>query len=81
MESGNRAQSLMNLQSAPPTLYPEYTAPGGTSYVSREFDFWTSGFFPGSLYLILERQRKYPQFVSPSPFLGLSPTPHILQLQ
>ncbi|PNH77378.1 hypothetical protein VD0001_g102 [Verticillium dahliae] len=43
----------------PPTLFPEYTKPGGTKYVYRELDFWTSGFFPGSLYLLLERQQKY----------------------
>lgn len=44
---------------SPPTLYPEYTRPGGTEYVYRELGFWTSGFFPGSLYLLLERRRKY----------------------
>ncbi|KAF9879357.1 glucuronyl hydrolase [Colletotrichum karsti] len=25
----------------PPTLFPEYTKPGGTKYVYRELDFWT----------------------------------------
>ncbi|KAF4828838.1 Unsaturated chondroitin disaccharide hydrolase [Colletotrichum tropicale] len=44
---------------APPTLFPEYTKPGGTKYVYRELDFWTSGFFPGCLYLLLERRRKH----------------------
>ncbi|KAI0102962.1 unsaturated glucuronyl hydrolase [Nemania sp. FL0031] len=43
----------------PPFDYPEYTEPGGTEYVYRELDFWTSGFFPGSLYLLLERQRRF----------------------
>ncbi|KAH6695099.1 unsaturated glucuronyl hydrolase [Plectosphaerella plurivora] len=43
----------------PPTLFPEYTMPGGTKYVYRELDFWTSGFFPGCLYLLLERRQKY----------------------
>ncbi|KAJ3939657.1 uncharacterized protein N0V96_010441 [Colletotrichum fioriniae] len=42
--------------SSPPTLFPEYTEPGGTKYVYRELDFWTSGFFPGCLYLLLERR-------------------------
>ncbi|KAH8596304.1 glycoside hydrolase family 88 protein [Bisporella sp. PMI_857] len=68
-------------KSAPPTLYPEYTKPGGTSYVYRESDFWTSGFFPGSLYLLLERQRRYPQFVPPLPNSGLPPAPHPFQLE
>ncbi|KAL4967188.1 glycoside hydrolase family 88 protein [Aspergillus stella-maris] len=45
----------------PPVLYPEYT---GTDkrYVYRNLDFWTSGFFPGSLYLVHERQIKHPRF-------------------
>ena len=47
----------------------------------RELDFWTSGFFPGCLHLLLERQRKYPRFISPSLFSGLPQTPHPLQLQ
>jgi hypothetical protein len=28
-----------------------------------EADFWTCGFFPGSLYALLERAMKYPQFL------------------
>ncbi|KAH6715699.1 glycoside hydrolase family 88 protein [Leptodontidium sp. MPI-SDFR-AT-0119] len=68
-------------KSTPPTLYPEYTKPGATAYVYRELDFWTSGFFPGSLYLLLERQRKYARVLSPSPYSGLSQIPHPLQLQ
>lgn len=30
-------------------------------YVYQEADFWTCGFFPGSLYCLLERSVKYPQ--------------------
>ncbi|KAM0327553.1 hypothetical protein ACHAQA_005844 [Verticillium albo-atrum] len=65
---------------SPPTLFPEYTKPGGTKYVYRELDFWTSGFFPGSLYLLLERQQKYAHRLR-----ALNPTntdqePHPLQL-
>ncbi|CAK7212199.1 hypothetical protein SCUCBS95973_001363 [Sporothrix curviconia] len=45
----------------PPVLLPEYTEPGGTDYVYRDRSFWTSGFFPGSLYLLLERRRKRQQ--------------------
>ncbi|KAH7377755.1 glycoside hydrolase family 88 protein [Pyrenochaeta sp. MPI-SDFR-AT-0127] len=47
----------------PPKFYPEYTKPDGASYVYRELDFWTSGFFPGSLYLLLERRRKYSHII------------------
>ncbi|KAI1366771.1 Six-hairpin glycosidase-like protein [Xylaria arbuscula] len=46
-------------QAQPPKLYPEYTKPGGTEYVLRELDFWTSGFFPGSLYSLLQRKRMH----------------------
>ncbi|KAI9039692.1 glycoside hydrolase family 88 protein [Aspergillus affinis] len=45
--------------SKPPVLYPEYTGSNGSTYVYRTLDFWTSGFFPGSLYLILERLTRY----------------------
>jgi hypothetical protein len=48
----------------PPTHYPEYittTGPDATFYTLREADFWTCGFFPGSLYALLERSMKYPQ--------------------
>ena len=55
-----RVQVLICFQPTPPTFIPEYTEPGGFEYVYRDLSFWTSGFFPGSLYLLLERQRKYP---------------------
>ncbi|KAF6838888.1 glucuronyl hydrolase, partial [Colletotrichum plurivorum] len=65
---------------SPPTLFPEYTKPGGTKYVYRELDFWTSGFFPGCLYLLLERKRKYPHLLR---HLGWSADeePHQLHLE
>ncbi|ETS64633.1 glycoside hydrolase family 88 protein [Moesziomyces aphidis] len=44
----------------PPTSMPEYTLPGESRYQSTPASFWTSGFFPGSLYLIYERQRRWP---------------------
>ncbi|KAL1856444.1 hypothetical protein Daus18300_010711 [Diaporthe australafricana] len=72
------AQQALQLTSTPPTLYPEYTHPGGSKYIYRDQEFWTSGFFPGSLYLLLERQLPYPQVFrqkqQPSPL-------HRLQLE
>ncbi|KAL4938984.1 hypothetical protein BDV06DRAFT_231355 [Aspergillus oleicola] len=62
----------------PPVLYPEYTGPD-KRYVYRNLDFWTSGFFPGSLYLLHERQIKYPAFYSQSED-PRSPLPHRLHL-
>ncbi|KAJ8113977.1 hypothetical protein OPT61_g4035 [Boeremia exigua] len=44
---------------SPPTNFPEYTKPGETDYVYRDLEFWTSGFFPGSLHLLLERKTKF----------------------
>ncbi|PMD30481.1 glycoside hydrolase family 88 protein [Hyaloscypha variabilis F] len=48
----------------PPTHYPEYittSGPEATYYTLREAAFWTCGFFPGSMYALLERSMKYPQ--------------------
>ncbi|KAK7416184.1 hypothetical protein QQX98_005381 [Neonectria punicea] len=47
--------------------YPEYvpqTGPDAGKYICREADFWTCGFFPGSIYSLLERYIKYPNAVS-----------------
>ncbi|KAK4504978.1 hypothetical protein PRZ48_002941 [Zasmidium cellare] len=38
--------------------------PGESTYTSTDASFWTSGFFPGSLYLLRERQRKWPDKTS-----------------
>lgn len=54
------AQQTLQLYTGPPVLFPEYTHPGGNKYIYRDLKFWTSGFFPGSLYLLLERQVRYP---------------------
>lgn len=48
----------------PPTAYPEYvtiSGPEANRYTLREANFWTCGFFPGSLYALLERFMKFPQ--------------------
>ncbi|SNX85117.1 related to glucuronyl hydrolase [Melanopsichium pennsylvanicum] len=44
----------------PPSSMPEYTLPGESAYQSTSASFWTSGFFPGSLYLLYERQKRWP---------------------
>lgn len=44
--------------------YPEYvpqTGPETGKYVLREKLFWTCGFFPGSIYSLIERMIKFPQ--------------------
>ncbi|KAI0015917.1 Six-hairpin glycosidase-like protein [Xylariomycetidae sp. FL0641] len=64
----------------PPRFYPEYTVPGGTEYVYRDLQFWTSGFFPGSLHLLLERRRKY-QHITGSRAPGKTKAFHELQLE
>lgn len=39
---------------------PEYTLPGKSEYICTDASFWTSGFFPGSLHLLHERQTRWP---------------------
>ncbi|KAH8811355.1 glycoside hydrolase family 88 protein [Xylogone sp. PMI_703] len=55
-----------------PIAYPEYvpcTGPGANKYTMREKMFWTCGFFPGSLYAVLERSVKYPRYLPvPAPY-------------
>ncbi|KAF5518870.1 Unsaturated chondroitin disaccharide hydrolase [Colletotrichum aenigma] len=54
--------SLVN--NNPPTAYPEYvlqTGPEAGKYHLREASFWTCGFFPGSIYSLIERLVKFPQ--------------------
>jgi hypothetical protein len=50
---------MSSAQRSPPTRYPEYTKPGIAPYEYTSHDFWTSGFFPGSLYLVYERARRW----------------------
>ncbi|CAH0057289.1 unnamed protein product [Clonostachys solani] len=47
----------------PPSQYPHIVPQTGQDvgkYVSKGIDFWTCGFFPGSIYSLLERVIKYP---------------------
>lgn len=44
-------------QSKPPKKTPEYSF---GRYQFRDIDHWTAGFFPGSLYCLLERCNNYP---------------------
>jgi hypothetical protein len=67
-------------QPSPPTLFPEYTKPGGVEYIYRDLDFWTSGFFPGSLHLLLDRRRKYGHITGCSKD-ALRGVPHLLNLE
>ncbi|KAE8314471.1 Six-hairpin glycosidase-like protein [Aspergillus transmontanensis] len=53
----------------PPTRFPETVLQTGAEkgvYRCRDAEFWTCGFFPGSLYCLLERVRKYPPASLPS---------------
>lgn len=42
----------------PPNKMPEYSF---EKYHFRPMDYWTGGFFPGSVYALLERSDKYPK--------------------
>lgn len=49
-----------------PQAYPEYVLQSGPSageYILREASFWTCGFFPGSIFSLVERLVKFPQTV------------------
>ncbi|CAG8950420.1 hypothetical protein HYFRA_00006914 [Hymenoscyphus fraxineus] len=51
----------------PPTTFPEYVPQSGSqkgTYIFREASFWTCGFFPGTIYALLERIQKYPHSFS-----------------
>ncbi|KAF2270000.1 Six-hairpin glycosidase [Lojkania enalia] len=51
-------------ETAPLETYPESVPQKGRNsgrYEHRDADFWTCGFFPGSIYVLLERAVKYPQ--------------------
>ncbi|CAH0040199.1 unnamed protein product [Clonostachys rhizophaga] len=51
------------LHNNPPSQYPHIVPQTGQDvgqYVSKGIDFWTCGFFPGSIYSLLERAIKHP---------------------
>lgn len=56
----------------PPTRYPEYVPQTGANanhYELRDAQFWTCGFFPGCIYLLLERFIKFPHSIPRTPTL------------
>ncbi|KAF2013158.1 glycoside hydrolase family 88 protein [Aaosphaeria arxii CBS 175.79] len=53
-----------NVLRDPPESYPELVPQSGEKegeYRCRPIDFWTCGFFPGSIYALLERATKHPK--------------------
>ncbi|KAG9002846.1 hypothetical protein FRB94_003529 [Tulasnella sp. JGI-2019a] len=53
---------LSQQQQGPPKYHPEYVEPGGNGshpYTFTQSQFWTSGFFPGSIWLLYERAKIY----------------------
>lgn len=63
-------EKILKVAEAEPTVpntFPHLTSHGATKYIYEPLQWWTSGFFPGSLWTILERWHKYPQLVSFSP--------------
>ncbi|KAL4875151.1 Six-hairpin glycosidase-like protein [Aspergillus karnatakaensis] len=56
--------SVFSSPTGVPLGYPEtvpQTGPNAGQYEFRDPEFWTCGFFPGSLYALLERSVKHPQ--------------------
>ncbi|KAL1868228.1 hypothetical protein VTK73DRAFT_3790 [Phialemonium thermophilum] len=76
-EEGLRAASSQNTPSL--DTYPEYvptTGPNAGKYQSKPAAFWTCGFFPASLYCLLERSMRFPRQLAPP-----SVTPEAFQAQ
>ncbi|EUC44484.1 glycoside hydrolase family 88 protein [Bipolaris oryzae ATCC 44560] len=68
---------------APLPSYPHtvpQTGPNAGRYEERESLFWTCGFFPGSIYTLLERSMKYPQALSVPPQLRPTMQEYLLKL-
>ncbi|KAI0860067.1 unsaturated glucuronyl hydrolase [Xylaria cubensis] len=60
-----RSQESENLDPRGPDTFPEYVPQGGDTsglYTLREAEFWTCGFFPGTIYLLLERHLKLSKY-------------------
>lgn len=60
-----------------PAAFPEYCPQDGDGcgrYILREAEFWTCGFFPGTLYALLERAIRFPQHLGLSADRGPSTT-------
>lgn len=58
---------LTILTKSPLPTYPESVPQTGARkgrYEHRDADFWTCGFFPGSIYILLERSIKFPAHLS-----------------
>ncbi|TDZ15922.1 Unsaturated chondroitin disaccharide hydrolase [Colletotrichum orbiculare MAFF 240422] len=61
-----QSTSASTLPRRTPIAFPEIvpqTGPGAGLYEFRDPDFWTCGFFPGTLYALLERATKHPDSV------------------
>jgi hypothetical protein len=61
-----RESSVFSQINGVPLSYPEtvpQSGPNAGLYEFRDPEFWTCGFFPGSLYALLERSVKHPQSI------------------
>ncbi|KAL2812258.1 Six-hairpin glycosidase-like protein [Aspergillus granulosus] len=65
-----KESSVFTQANGVPLSYPETVpqkGPNAGLYEFRDPEFWTCGFFPGSLYALLERSVKHPQSISLGP--------------
>ncbi|KAI1739517.1 Six-hairpin glycosidase [Xylaria scruposa] len=63
--SERNLQEGNNLDPRGPDTFPEYVLQHGDKsglYTLREAEFWTCGFFPGTIYLLLERHLKLSKY-------------------
>ncbi|SPN99195.1 related to glucuronyl hydrolase [Cephalotrichum gorgonifer] len=64
MTTTTTLETLKALNGNPPCAYPELVPQDGEtqgSYSLRVIDFWTCGFFPGSIWGLVERATRHPQ--------------------
>lgn len=67
------AEGLRRATDPAEASFPEYCPQTGSEYgqyIFREAEFWTCGFFPGTLYALLERAIRFPQSLSFHPSAG-----------
>lgn len=62
LHANSGSAGLLEIPQAFPEIVPQ-EGPSAGQWELRDADFWTCGFFPGTLYALLERSIKYPHMM------------------
>ncbi|KAK5995403.1 Unsaturated glucuronyl hydrolase [Cladobotryum mycophilum] len=71
--SDDVAETIMRVASRPPLVeggFPHHIGQDGKTYVYEPSEWWTSGFFPGSIWLLYERSVQVPTPIASSDILA-----------